>query len=91
MQLKTHFVTVLFGGHNEEINFTYNSLHEGLKFNTQEECVTACEKKLESEEGLQEVASELKAGGCRIIDAIEIGSCRDVQIKPEYTVDDFSV
>lgn len=44
---------------------------------------------LESEEELQEVALELKDGGCRIIDAIEIGSCRDVEIKPEYLVDDF--
>lgn len=44
---------------------------------------------LESEEELQEVALELKVGGCKIIDAIEIGSLRDVKIKPEYQVDDF--
>lgn len=44
---------------------------------------------LESEEELQEVALELKDGGCRIIDAIEIGSLRDVKIKPEYQVGDF--
>lgn len=44
---------------------------------------------LESEEELQDVALELKDGGCRIIDAIEIGSCRDVKIKPNYIADDF--
>lgn len=44
---------------------------------------------LESEEELQEVALELKDGGCRIIEAIEIGSCRNVEIKPDYLVDDF--
>lgn len=44
---------------------------------------------LESEEELQEVALELKDGGCRILDAIEIGSVRDVKIKQEYQVDDF--
>lgn len=44
---------------------------------------------LESEEELQEVALELKDGGCRILDAIEIGSLRDVKIKQEYQVDDF--
>lgn len=43
---------------------------------------------LESEEELQEVVLELKDGGCRILDAIDIGSCRDVKINPEY-VDDF--
>lgn len=44
---------------------------------------------MESEEELQEVVLELKDGGCRILDAIEIGSLRDVEIKPEYQVDDF--
>lgn len=44
---------------------------------------------LESEEELQEVVLELKDGGCRILDAIDIGSCRDVKINPEYLVDDF--
>lgn len=45
--------------------------------------------RLKSEEELQDVALELKNGGCRILDAIEIGSCRDVKINPEYLVDDF--
>lgn len=44
---------------------------------------------LESEEELQEAALELKDGGRRIIDAIEIGNCRNVEIKPKYLVDDF--
>lgn len=44
---------------------------------------------LKSEEELQEVALELKDGGCRIIDAIEINECRIVEIKPAYLVDDF--
>lgn len=44
---------------------------------------------LETEEELQEVALELKDGGCRILDAIEIGSIRDIKIRPEYQVDDF--
>lgn len=44
---------------------------------------------LESEEELQEVALELKNEECRIIDAIEICSCRDIEIKPDYLVDDF--
>lgn len=44
---------------------------------------------LESEEELQEVALELKDSGCRILDSIEIGSLRDVEIKSEYQVDDF--
>lgn len=44
---------------------------------------------LESEVELQEVALELKNEGCRIIDAIEIGSCRDIEIKSDYLVDDF--
>lgn len=44
---------------------------------------------LESEDELKEVASERKEYGERIIDAIEIGSCRTVEIPPEYMVDDF--
>lgn len=44
---------------------------------------------LESEEELQEVASERREYGEKIIDAIEISSCRDVKILPAYTVDDF--
>ena len=36
---------------------------------------------LEDEEGLQEVAREVKSYGCEIIDAIEIGSCRDVVLE----------
>lgn len=35
---------------------------------------------LETEEELQEVASELKGYGDKIIDAIEIGSSRDINI-----------
>ena len=44
---------------------------------------------LETEEELQEVASELKEYGDKIIDAIEIGSCRTVDVSPDYLVDDF--
>ncbi len=44
---------------------------------------------LETEEELQEVASELKEYGDKIIDAIEIGSCRTVDVPPDYLVDDF--
>lgn len=44
---------------------------------------------LESEDELQEVASERKEYGEKIVDAIEIGSCREIKIPPEYTVDDF--
>lgn len=44
---------------------------------------------LESEEELQEVVSERKEYGEKIIDAIEISFCRDVEIPPEYMVDDF--
>ena len=36
-----------------------------------------------------ELEEELQDGGCRIIEAIEIGSCRNVEIKPDYLVDDF--
>jgi len=42
-----------------------------------------------SKEGLQEDAVERRGSGERIICAIEISSCRDVEIPPEYTVDDF--
>lgn len=41
------------------------------------------------EEGLQEDAVERRGSGERIICAIEISSCRNVEIPPEYTVDDF--
>lgn len=34
----------------------------------------------ETEEELLAVAEEIKGYGCRIIDAIEIASCRDVEI-----------
>lgn len=44
---------------------------------------------LETEEELQEIASELKEYGDKIIDAIEIDSCRTVDIAPDYVVDDF--
>lgn len=43
----------------------------------------------DNEEELQEDAVERKGLGERIICAIEISSCRDVDIPPEYTVDDF--
>lgn len=43
----------------------------------------------DNEEGLQEDAAERRGSGERIICAIEISSCRDVDILPEYTVDDF--
>lgn len=42
-----------------------------------------------NEKGLQEDAVERRGAGERIICAIEISSCRDVEIPPEYTVDDF--
>lgn len=35
---------------------------------------------LETEEELLAVVEEVKGYGCRIIDAIEIASCRDVEI-----------
>lgn len=44
---------------------------------------------LETEDELQEVASELKGCGNKIIDAIEIGSCRTIEVTPDYLVDDF--
>lgn len=43
----------------------------------------------DNEEWLQEDAVERRSNGERIICAIEISSCRDVEIPPEYTVDDF--
>lgn len=43
----------------------------------------------DNEEGLQEDAVERGGAGERIICAIEISSCRDVEIPPVYTVDDF--
>ena len=43
----------------------------------------------DNEEGLQEDAIERIGSGERIICALEISSCRDVDIPPEYTVDDF--
>lgn len=43
----------------------------------------------DNEEGLQEDAVERRGSGERIICAIEISSCRDVEIPPEYTVDNF--
>ena len=43
----------------------------------------------DNEEGLQEDAVERRGNGERIICAIEISSCRDVEIPPEYIVDDF--
>lgn len=39
----------------EDINFTYNSLWDNLKYETQEECVEAAEKKID--ELLKQVAS----------------------------------
>lgn len=36
---------------------------------------------LEDEGELQEVVKEVKSYGCDIIDAIEIGSCRDVVLE----------
>ena len=42
-----------------------------------------------NEEKMKEDAVERRDNGERIICAIEISSCRDVEIPPEYTVDDF--
>lgn len=42
-----------------------------------------------NEKDLQEDAVERRGAGERIICAIEISSCRDVEIPQEYTVDDF--
>lgn len=44
---------------------------------------------LKTEDELQEVVSELKGYGEKIIDAIEIGSCRTIEVAPDYLVDDF--
>ena len=44
---------------------------------------------LGTEDELQEVASELKGYGNRIIDAIEIGSCKTIELLPDYLVDNF--
>ena len=35
---------------------------------------------LETEDDLLEVVEEVKGYGCKIVEAIEIGSCRDVKI-----------
>ena len=43
----------------------------------------------DNEKGIQEDAVERRGMGERIICAIEISSCRDIEIPPEYTVDDF--
>ena len=40
----------------------------------------------DNEEGLQEDAVERRGSGERIICAIEISSCRNVEIPPEYTL-----
>lgn len=42
-----------------------------------------------NERDLQEDAVERRGNSERIVCAIEISSCRDVEIPPEYTVDDF--
>lgn len=44
---------------------------------------------LDSEQELQEIASERREYSERIIDAIEIGSCRTIEINADYLVDDF--
>lgn len=43
----------------------------------------------DDEEKMQEDAIERMGYGEKIVVAIEIASCRDVDIPPEYTVDDF--
>lgn len=43
----------------------------------------------DDEEKMQEDAIERRCYGEKIVVAIEISSCRDVDIPPEYTVDDF--
>lgn len=43
----------------------------------------------DDEDNMKEDAVERRGNGERIICAIEISSCRDVEIPPEYTVDDF--
>lgn len=32
----------------EDTGFSYNSLHDGLRYGTKDECVIACEKKIDS-------------------------------------------
>ena len=43
----------------------------------------------DNEDNMKEDAVERRGDGERIICVIEISSCRDVEIPPEYTVDDF--
>lgn len=43
----------------------------------------------DDEDNMKEDAAERRGSGERIICAIEISSCRDVEIPPEYMVDDF--
>ena len=43
----------------------------------------------DDEDNMKKDAVERRGAGERIIYAIEISSCRDVEIPPEYTVDDF--
>ena len=43
----------------------------------------------DNEDNMKEDAVERRGAGERIICAIEISSCRDVEIPPEYTVEDF--
>lgn len=43
----------------------------------------------DNEDDMKEDAVERRCNGERIICAIEISSCRDIEIPPEYTVDDF--
>lgn len=43
----------------------------------------------DDEDNMKKDAVERRGAGERIIYAIEISSCRDVEILPEYTVDDF--
>lgn len=43
----------------------------------------------DNEDDMKEDAVERRGSGERIICAIEISSCRDVEIPPEYMVDDF--
>ena len=35
----------------------------------------------ETEEGLMECVDEVKRSGCQIVEAIEIGSCREIDVK----------
>lgn len=36
---------------------------------------------LESEEDLRETVEEIKSYGCKVVDTIEIGSCREVKVE----------